>query len=245
MLTKLNWMQTLMMSPENEGGTGAAPAATDPAAVLYPNENKEPGGAGEGSGDGVSPAPEAAAGSDQKEGDVKEGEAKDDGQPDPMDVVPEDGKYTLSAPEGFDLDPAAVEQYSPKFKEAGLTGKQAQAALNMHAEFLATMQQQQAEQHAKEVSGWLKQAETDKEIGGVNWDATKAHASSFVRQHGTAEFKALLDQTGLGNHPEMIRIMAKAGALISEDTPAQNGGGGSGQTKDRASILYPDDQPKR
>ncbi len=45
---------------------------------------------------------------------------------------------------------------------------------------------------------------------------------------GTPALAEYLKWSGGGNHPELIRIFAKAGALIKEDQPSTEKGGGGG-----------------
>ena len=64
----------------------------------------------------------------------------------------------------------------------------------------------------------------DPEIGGNRWQTTVDSATNFIRTHGgteaqQAEFHKIMDESGLGNHPAMIRILARAGAAMSEGRP--------------------------
>jgi hypothetical protein len=43
-------------------------------------------------------------------------------------------------------------------------------------------------------------------------------AKKALDAFGTAELRSLLNESGLGNHPEVIRFMFRAGKAISEDS---------------------------
>jgi len=71
---------------------------------------------------------------------------------------------------------------------------------------------------------WKEQFLADPEIGGNRFQTTVDSALTFIRTHGgTAEqqqeFRNLMETSGLGNHPAMIRLLAKAGMAMSEGKP--------------------------
>jgi hypothetical protein len=43
-------------------------------------------------------------------------------------------------------------------------------------------------------------------------------AKKALDAFGTTELRSLLNESGLGNHPEVIRFMFRAGKAISEDS---------------------------
>lgn len=157
--------------------------------------------------------PEDAAGED---GAAKEnGDGDDKG--DPEDKVPEDGKYSYDLPEGVEVDEKAADAVSAIFKEAGLTQKQAGA---VSAKYVALVQQhadQQAELIGKTFDGWVEKAKADEEIGGDKWDASVASANSVLSRFGTPELDTVLATSGVGNHPEVIRIFDRIGKAIADD----------------------------
>lgn len=232
----LTWMNDrIARAPEDGTGAGVTPdaaapvAAPDAGSVLYPDDPAPGAAKPEDAAD-----PEAAAG---------EGEGEDKAD-DPADTVPEDGKYELTMPDGVELDQALMDEIAPQFKELGLTTKQAQSLADKFIAAQASKAEAQAQGWAKTVSDWVDQAKADPEMGGAKWDGTVKTASGLVGKFGTPELKEFFNASGAGNHPEMIRFMAKVGAMISEDNPAISENPGKGRSADSASILYPDDQPK-
>ena len=59
-----------------------------------------------------------------------------------------------------------------------------------------------------------------------------------IETFGTPELRSLLDSTGMGNHPEVVRLALKIGKAISEDTIVRGRNTPSGGAKDPASVLY-------
>lgn len=236
------WMKNnlIVFAPDGAGsGMSGDPAPADPAvspaadagSVLYPDDPPKT--------DGEKPAdPPAGEGEAKADG---EGEAKADAA---ADTVPEDGKYDLKMPEGVEVDQAMLDQFAPTFKELGLTTKQAQALADKFIEAQNTRGEAQAQSWAKTIGDWVDRAKADPEIGGAKWDATVKDASGIVKRFGNDALREYLNASGAGNHPEMIRFMAKVGAMIGEDRPAISENPGKKIAQDTAAILYPDDQPK-
>ena len=211
---------------------------SEPSSILFPNDKKE----GEGS-DNKDEWKEYEPNSELSDEENEAAKAEHDkGKPDGGAKVPD--TYELEMPEGVELDTGLIEKLSPVFKDLSLSNEQAQKLTDQFIEHQQTAMDEQAKTWAETVEKWGNDAKNDKEIGGANWDKTQANALKFVGKHGTTELKEYFDQTGAGNHPEVIRIMAKAGAMISEDDPAISQGGGSGQPVDPAHILFPNDKPK-
>lgn len=241
------------MTTETTGEeTAAAPAAET---VLFPNEQADgqPGDKTEGD------KPD-----DQSAGDWKEYEndpAKSDEEnaaakaehdktkpaeksSDPADAVPEDGKYSFTMPEGVEMDQALADALMPEFKELGLTQKQAQGLVAKYVEAQQAKVEKQGETWSAQVTKWADDAKADKEIGGDKWDATVAASQRAIKQFGTPELREYLNASGGGNHPEVIRFVAKVGAMIKEDSPAGSGSEGTGKPADPAHLLFPSDAPK-
>jgi hypothetical protein len=252
-------------APEGEGGaSGGEGDVKTPESVLFPDENKpadppagddktKEGGEGDkgAAGDWKEYVPdpaksEAENAAAKAEHDKTKPAGKDDKdkKDDPADKVPEDGKYTLAMPEGVEVDAELLEAVSPRFKELGLTQKQAQALTD---DFIKVQQERAAKQvegWSNTVQKWADDAKADKDIGGVKWDATVKDSRRAVETLGTPALKEYLNATGGGNHPELIRFMAKVGSMIKEDSPAAGGAEGAGKPAEAAHRLFPNDVPK-
>jgi hypothetical protein len=260
----LSWMAStaiLRNAAETSGGTGDATPPADPATILFPDEGKkdETPAAGDIKADDKANA-DADAKTDDKAGEWKEyvpdstktdaenaalKAEHDKGNPAlPANQVPEDGKYTLTMPEGVELDAGLLEGMSPRFKELGLTQGQAQALADDFIKAGQAKAVKDGEAWATRIAGWANDAKADKDIGGAKWDATVRDAHRATLQLGTPELKEYLNASGGGNHPEMIRFFAKVGGLIKEDSPPTNGGTGNGKPAETAHLLFPNDAPK-
>ena len=129
--------------------------------------------------------------------------------------APVEIEYTdFTYPEGTVVDETIQDAFKSAAKEAGLTQKQAQHLTDMgslmRTKVMADHQAQQAQVH----NDWAEASRSDKEFGGAKMDENLAIAGKAINAFATPELKALLDSTGIGNHPEMIRAFYRAGKAM-------------------------------
>jgi hypothetical protein len=173
-------------------------------------------------GEGATSAPAAA------------GEAaKPEGEKPSTPEVPE--KYDLQMPDGVDLDTAAADEFTAIAKDLKLSQADAQKLAGV----AANMQLRQAKVHAEMVKGWEDQSKADTEFGGDAFDQNVAVARKAIDTFGSPQLKELLNTSGLGNHPEVIRAFFKAGKAISEPNFRASGTRAPVPEADPAKRLYP------
>lgn len=163
-----------------------------------------------GSGDGE----EKNEGTQKEEGGKSEGE-KDNSQTEET-VVPE--KYDIKVPEGMSIDAEALEQFTPIAKELKLSNEQAQRLADIYAARQDTSLKAQREAYTKTVEGWIKEVKADKEIGGTNLPITQATCKKALTTYDPdGEFMKLMDASGFGNHPAVLRFVNRVGKSVKED----------------------------
>ena len=145
--------------------------------------------------------------------------------------VPE--SYDLQMPDGIELDKASAEEFTAIAKELKLD----QAAAQKLADVAAKQAQRQVEAHAKLVESWVEQVKTDKDIGGDKLQENLGVARKALDTFGTPELRDVLNASGLGNHPEVIKAFLKVGKAISEDRFVT--GAATGNVTDAAKKLFP------
>ena len=143
-------------------------------------------------------------------------------------------RYEFQAPEGVELDAVATEAWGGLAKELKLGQADAQKVVDL----AAGMVQRQQEAHTALVSSWTEAAKADKEIGGDKLNENLAVAKLALEAFGTPELRDVLNMTGLGNHPEVIRAFYRAGTKISEDRFIPGTAKG-GPEMDIAKRLFP------
>lgn len=154
----------------------------------------------------------------------------------------------------IEIDSTLLETVTPGLKEAGIT----QAQLDKLAPVVPAIQEAALKQlndgFSKTRADWSKQATEDPEIGGAKLDETKLLAAKALDHFGarseikdgkeTNEFRVLLNESGLGNHPVMLKIFRNVGAAISEDANLVRNTQETSARKSREEINYPNDVPK-
>jgi len=145
--------------------------------------------------------------------------------------------FTL--PDGNEIAPETLEEFKQAALGAKLTQEQAQHLVDMGSKMSAQITQQAWDTHNAKVADWQEQAKSDKEYGGDKLHENLALASKAMDAFATPELKQVLDQTGLGNHPELIRAFVRVGRQISEDKLVSGGSMPVGDSRSIAERLYP------
>jgi hypothetical protein len=154
-------------------------------------------------------------------------------------------KYEFTAPEGKQFDAEIIGKYSEIAKELNLTQDAAQKLVESMGPKIAERQLAQVEAIRNE---WAQQSQVDKEFGGDKLNENMAVAKKALDSFGTPELRTLLVQSGLGNNPEVIRFMYRAGKAISEDTFVGSSPGAGGKPTGpqdfnaKAAALYTNQQ---
>jgi hypothetical protein len=205
--------------------------------------------AGEGAGDGES--------ADSKEPPTPTPAPDDSGVPEAYELK------AFKVGEGDDatevhIDSGLLETVTPGLKDAGVT----QAQLDKLAPMVPAIQEatirQMNDNFAATRADWAKQTLDDPEIGGKNLNETRLLAAKALDHFGakseikeidgkkveTNEFRKLLNESGLGEHPVMIRMFRNIGAAVSEDGTFVRNTIEPETKLSREQRLYPDDQPK-
>lgn len=174
--------------------------------------------------------PEGNKDGDQAQGDKPQG-------------APE--KYEFVAPEGKQFDAEIIGNFSEVAKELNLTQDAAQKLVETMGPKIAERQLAQVQAVQNE---WMQASQVDKEFGGDKLNENLAVAKKALDSFGTPELRSLLQQSGLGNNPEVIRFMYRAGKAISEDTFVGNSPGAGGKSTGpqdfnaKAAALYSNQQ---
>jgi hypothetical protein len=229
------------METPNEQAAAGAPAAetkTDvtqmPAAIIGGDQVASPT-AEELAAKATEDAAKAAEAGEKKydadgfelneDGTQKLGE---DGKPIPKPV---EGKapaeYADFTPvEGTIVDEPTMAEFKTMAKDLDLTQEQAQQLFDFGGNKIKALAEAPYKAWSDLQLKWQGEVQADPEIGGTNLEATVANAARvyqpgpdnpFVKNADEAEaLKAALNTTGSGNHPAVVRLFARLGALLGE-----------------------------
>ena len=176
----------------------------------------------------------------QPDGQVAEGQPAQEGQTDEAkepEGAPE--QYEFQAPEGKEFDPEVVGQFAEVAKELNLTQDAAQKVLDKMAPVLAQRQEKQVMAVREQ---WANESKADPEFGGDKLPENLATAKKAMDTFASPELRTLLNDSGMGNNPEVIRLFVRVGKAISEDGFVR-GGSGNAQSRD-PKRLYPNSNMK-
>lgn len=138
--------------------------------------------------------------------------------PKPVEGAPE--KYEFKPTDKVSFDDTVIGAFSKVAKDLNLTQANAQKILDEVSPVIVAQQQALT---AKAKTEWISAVHADKEFGGDNLTSNLAIAKRALDTFGTPELNKLLDVTGLGNNPEIIRAFYRAGKAIAEDKVVTSG----------------------
>lgn len=153
------------------------------------------------------------------------------------------------APEGVVLDPEMLAEFAPMAKELNLSQEKAQKLVDLGSKMIQKQMDGIFAAHEQRKEALLVAAKADPEIGEdvKLWnpdDPESASKSIALRAFNsiaatTPAIKAMVDETGIGNHPEFIRVFYRIGKNMREDTFVNPGGGDGSADKGVAKTLWP------
>lgn len=204
-----------------EATSSAAPAATPPVSLLGQEPPKvEPAKTEQ------TPDPKAA----DKSTEVKETKKEEGSQS--VEPAPLPTFEAFKLPEGFSPDDARLGEFTKELAEFETATKADHAKMQEFGQKLVDKHIAEVQRlndfyrtaWEKQKSDWKESFEKDPEIGLNRTETTVKAAQEFIRTHGgseaqQAEFRSLMNTTGVGNHPALIRILAKANAVLGEGQP--------------------------
>ncbi len=207
-----------MTDTQSPAPASEAPAAAAPAeSILTPAEQQAP----------VTPEGEPAADGEQEA---------------PAEAKAEAVEYTdFTIPDGVELNPEVLADFKTLAKDLGITQENAQKFVDLQIQMennrVAAIEQAIVDQSKQ----WADAVKADKDIGGEKFEKTKEVAIKAVERFGSPELRNLLIDSGLGNHPEMVKLFHRIGQSISEDGLVLPGTQSNTTTNQRtADVLFGD-----
>lgn len=170
-------------------------------------------------------------------------------------------KAVLKLPDGSKIDPSLVEKIAGIASEQGLSPDQAKVVFDLHHQEATTFAEKQSQsavaealaahqpggaEYAKQQATWNAEALADPDLGNGNPNQLKSKVDlgrRVIAKFGDQQTIDYLEKTGLGSHPAVLKLMARLGAAMREDTLVIPGSTPPAP-KDPASVMYPNDVPK-
>lgn len=164
--------------------------------------------------DGVDAA--AAAATPEAGGDTPSTDGAEAGAGDAQPGAPEQYE-AFTYPENFVVDEGFVNEFADVAKALNLTQEQAQQFVDFEIQRTIAHTDARQQEWSNTLEEWKQQISKDEELGGARYDQTMTRVAKARDAFGTDGFKTFLDESGLGDHPEVVRYLARVGDAISED----------------------------
>jgi hypothetical protein len=139
--------------------------------------------------------------------------------------------FTL--PEGMEADPDLIAEFKAEAKRLNLSQEDAQKLVDIQAKLAEKQGKAVLEQHQKTVKEWADQVKQDL---GADYQKELSYAAKAINKFGTPELREFFNATGIGNHPELVKVFINIGKQISEDAFVE--GKDKAAPKSAAEILY-------
>jgi len=204
-------------APAAQPGAAAPVAQPTQAQAAKPAEAKP----------GEQPKPEA------KSDTILGGEKPPESKPEAKQGAPE--KYTdFTMPEGMTLDKDMAAKAMELFKGMNLSQEDAQKLVTLQAESAKALNDAVLQGYQQQVNEWK---DSSMKLYGAKSQEEFAVAAQAINRFGTPELRSILNETGLGNHPELVKFFVQVGHAIKEDSPAD--GRKVGEKLSDADVFFP------
>lgn len=165
---------------------------------------------------------------------VKEGETKAEPTPPPEPLTAE----SLTFPEGVQINEELRDKFLGWVNERHLSADDANTLVALQADVMKAASERNSALWDEQVGEWKKATEALPEIGGAKLPETLGEIRKMLDTYGTPELEAALDLTGLGNHPELVKLFHRIAVDLGEGKPLQGLPPGQGE-RTAAQILFP------
>jgi hypothetical protein len=176
-----------------------------------------------------------ASAAEEKTGEAEQG--KDATGDKPQEAPESYESFTL--PDGMEMTKEENTQANEVFKDLNLSQKQAQKLIDFEVKRGSEKDARIQSAWDQVNEGWVTDSKSDSEFGGTALNESLAIAKIARDAYGNDKFTEMLEVTGVGNHPEMIRFLIKAGKPLKDDKILQGSYAG-GAEKNAAKTLFPD-----
>ena len=212
-------------------GGGGAGGAGDQGGDAGGQQNA--GGEGDKGGDGAGDKGAPAGGNKGQGGDqsilggapqpgADGAKGGGDGQPQPIEIT---------LPEGAHVDEAVLGGFKEVAQKVGLDSAKATEIASWYAAEQQKTAKAWAEGETPIQKGWKDQLAKDPDFGGDKLPDTVLAARRVVEAYGGQAAREAFTELGIGNHPVIVRMLARIGRSMGEDSGVGGSGGSPGKSK--------------
>ena len=144
----------------------------------------------------------------------------------------------FNVPENIHVEPGLHDRFVGMAQSLNLSQRGAQHLIDAHLSALDCQNHAHQDHHYRTRENWRSECQCDTEIGGPQMAANLARAREVMRTFGSPALRELLDESGLGDHPEVVRFFVRIGKAVGEGNYVA-GSGGVSKPLTPAQKLYP------
>ena len=126
----------------------------------------------------------------------------------------------ITLPEGVTLDKEFAEDFKGVAKELKLNQAQAQRLVDLQTKFTQNYSQKVDTNFKEQVATWKNESIAEL---GPNYKEKMPIVARAMNKYGSPEFRTLLNDTGLGNHKEVVKFFLGIGQRLTEDSMREPG----------------------
>ena len=167
-----------------------------------------------------------------KEGEESKEEVKTEAK---VEAAEEISLDEIKLPEGVTLDKEFAEDFKGVAKELNLNQAQAQRLVDLQTKFTQTYSQKVESNFKEQVATWKNESIAEL---GPNYKEKMPIVARAMNKYGTPEFRTLLNDTGLGNHKEVVKFFLGIGQRLTEDSMRDPGQASEKTAKKPGSRIY-------
>lgn len=148
---------------------------------------------------------------------------------------PEDYVFQF-APETV-VDTALIDEFRRFAFEQKMTLENARLMAKFYEKHVLGQSKKQKQEQTELLQSMQKACEEDSEFGGMNFYDNMRYAKAAILRFDDGSLAKILNETGFGSHPEVVRFMYRVGkALAEKEMPMAKE---SPEEKSAAELFYP------
>jgi len=187
------------------------------------------------------PAPKDGDPQPPKDGDPKPPDDGDptlpkDGDPKPPEVKAPEKYEGFKVPDSVELEAELLKEFEGAARGMDLTQENAQKFVDFGVKLLEGEQKAQEDNRTETLDAWEKEIKADEEWGGDKLEETLDRGRRVIKEHGSTELHELIEKSGLGSNPHLLRFLGKLDKALGEDRTVD--GKPAPSEKDAATVLY-------
>lgn len=184
-------------------------------------------------------APTAAEGKtpDQVQQEADAAAAAKKGDQDAPEGAPE-AYADFKLADGLQMDVETLDAFKGLAKELNISQGKAQQIIDMQAALEVKREQAETDARLKQSQAWADEVKNDPDIGGERYQASVETAVKVIQAFGDPTLTGLLNDSGLGNHPALVKFCHRIGKAISEDKFVLPGSQSSTGRKSNEEVFY-------